>query len=160
MNPPPPVFEWTATVPGGGQGDGSAAFISFPWNPKECFGKANLVPVWTDFEGILYRGVLGNMGDGPCLVMIKDIRVKLGKKPGDPVQVKVWLDTEPRVVEAPDDLVTAWANSSAAQAFWERLSPGDRRLYVRWFDEAKKPETRAARLAKAVVMLAEGKKRG
>ncbi len=34
-----------------------------------------------------------------------------------------------------------------------------RKEYVRWVTEAKKPETRASRIDKAVAMIAEGKTR-
>lgn len=153
------VYEWTATLGGGGQGDGSSAFLAFPYNPKECFGKANLVPVWIDFEGEVYRGDIANMGAGPCIVMVKAIRQKLGKGPGDQVRVRLWHDTEPRVVEAPADLAAALVTDPAAQAFWDKLSPGNRRLYVVWIEDAKKPETRTKRVNQAVADLAEGKKR-
>jgi uncharacterized protein YdeI (YjbR/CyaY-like superfamily) len=41
---------------------------------------------------------------------------------------------------------------------FETLSFTNQREYVTWILEAKKPETRAARLAKTVDMLAKGRK--
>lgn len=157
MSDQPKVYEWTATISGGG-GDGSASFLPFPWDPKECFGKGNLVPVHIDFEGETYRGDIANMGSGPCIVVLKRIREKLGKGPGDSIRVRLWHDTEPRIVEAPADLAEGLADAPEAQSFWDGLSPGNRRLYVGWIESAKKPETRAARVAKTVAQLARHEK--
>lgn len=154
MEDNPKVYEWTATVGGGGTGDGSASFLPFPWDPKACFGKANLIPVKMEFDGLPYQGDIANMGAGPCIVFVKAIREKLGKRPGDTVNVRLWHDTEPRIVEAPADLTEALGGQAVAREFWEGLSPGNRRLYVKWIEEAKKPETRTNRVAKTVERLA------
>lgn len=158
MNETPQVYEWTATVGGGGTGDGSASFLAFPWDPKACFGKGNLVPVRIEFDGEPYQGDIANMGAGPCIVFVKAIREKLGKRPGDTVKVRLWHDTQPRVVEAPADLAAALTPVTEAQVFWDTLSPGNRRLYVKWIEEAKRPETRAARVGKAVDQLGRQEK--
>lgn len=39
--------------------------------------------------------------------------------------------------------------------YFSRLAPSHRKEYLKWIIEAKKPETRAARIAKALKMLAE-----
>jgi len=152
------VYEWTDRI-AGGDGDGSGAFLRFPWDLRTEFGRANLVPVRVDFEGEPYQGSLANMGDGPLLVMVKAIRQKLGKRPGDAVRVRLWKDESPRTVEVPADLAAGLAADPGAQAFFDRLSPSHRKAYVQWLTEAKKPETRARRAAEAVAMLREGKKR-
>jgi len=41
---------------------------------------------------------------------------------------------------------------------WDKFSPSHRKEYVRWIEEAKKPETRAARVAKAIGMIEEKRK--
>jgi len=61
--------------------------------------------------------------------------------------------------EAPDDLAAALAANAAAKATFDGFPPGCRREYVEWLTEAKRPETRAKRLAQTVVWLAEGKRR-
>lgn len=150
------VYEWQAVLVGG-TGDGSGAFIAFPWDPKQCFGKANLVPVHVEFDGEPYRGSIANMGSGPCLVVLKAIRDKIGKQAGDTVSVRLWLDTEPRLVEPTPDLAKALGGEPGAQAAWDKLSTSHRRKYVRWIEDAKRDETRASRVAKAVVLLTEGR---
>ena len=46
----------------------------------------------------------------------------------------------------------------AARAAYDALSYSHRKEWVRWVEEAKKPETRAARIEKTVTGLREGKK--
>ena len=46
-----------------------------------------------------------------------------------------------------------------ARATFEGFAPGQRREYVEWITEAKRPETRTKRLAATLEWLAEGKKR-
>jgi hypothetical protein len=61
----------------------------------------------------------------------------------------------------PPDLAAALAASPAAQAAWAGLSPSHRRAHVEAVEEAKKPETRARRIAKAVAELEKpGGRRG
>jgi uncharacterized protein YdeI (YjbR/CyaY-like superfamily) len=75
---------------------------------------------------------------------------------GDEVTVDLDLDTAPREVAMPDDL--AWAMDDEARAAYDGLSYTHRKEWVRWVEEAKKPETRATRIEKTVAALREGKK--
>jgi uncharacterized protein YdeI (YjbR/CyaY-like superfamily) len=59
----------------------------------------------------------------------------------------------------PDDLAAALAASDAARSAFDGFSPACRREYVEWIVEAKRPETRAKRIAQAVEWMAEGKRR-
>jgi len=61
-------------------------------------------------------------------------------------------------VEAPADLAAALAKSEAARATWGAMAPSHRKEYVGWIEEAKKAETRARRLEKAIEMIAAGVK--
>jgi uncharacterized protein YdeI (YjbR/CyaY-like superfamily) len=61
--------------------------------------------------------------------------------------------------EVPDDLRAALKRDKEARATFEGFPPGQRREYVEWITEAKRPETRAKRLATAVEWLAKGKRR-
>ncbi|MDI1435410.1 YdeI/OmpD-associated family protein [Polyangium sorediatum] len=62
------------------------------------------------------------------------------------------------VVAAPSDLAAALAEDAAASRTWEALAPSHRKEYVGWIEEAKKPETRARRIASSVEMMAAGVK--
>ncbi len=152
------VYEFDAAIL---QSDdvGSGAFVLFPYDVRECFGRANLVPVRVTFDGIPYRGSIANMGAGPCIGVLKSIRAKLGKGRGDVVRVTVELDEEPRAVEPPDDLSAAFVSSPKAEAFFKTLSVSNKRLYADLITSAKKQETRAARVARAIALLENGVKK-
>ena len=61
--------------------------------------------------------------------------------------------------ETPADLASALAANDAARATFDGFPPSCRREYVEWVVEAKRPETRARRVAQAVEWMAEGKRR-
>lgn len=60
---------------------------------------------------------------------------------------------------APPDLAAALKQNRKAQATFDAFAPSHKREYVEWITEAKRPETRARRLAQAVEWMAEGKPR-
>ena len=57
------------------------------------------------------------------------------------------------------DLLTAIAQNKRAQAVYTAFSPSCKREYVEWITTAKRPETRATRIATAVAWMEEGKQR-
>jgi len=59
----------------------------------------------------------------------------------------------------PADLARALARNRRARATFDGFPPGRRREYIEWITEAKRPETRAKRLATTLAWLAEGKPR-
>ena len=59
----------------------------------------------------------------------------------------------------PEDLRAAIDAEPKAAATFDAFPPGCRREYCEWIVEAKRPETRARRVAQAVEWLAEGKRR-
>jgi uncharacterized protein YdeI (YjbR/CyaY-like superfamily) len=61
--------------------------------------------------------------------------------------------------ETPQDLADALAGNPAASATFDSFPASARRDYVDWVVEAKRPETRAKRIAQSVEWLAEGKRR-
>lgn len=50
-------------------------------------------------------------------------------------------------LEVPDDLAAALAGKARARAHWDGFPPGARRLILTWIAQAKRPETRARRVA-------------
>jgi hypothetical protein len=81
---------------------------------------------------------------------------KAAAKPGDRVDVTIAIDDEPLPTDTvPDDLAKATGKSKALTAAWERLAPSHKREHVKALLDAKKPETRARRLAKTLEMLRE-----
>lgn len=64
----------------------------------------------------------------------------------------------PATAEVPDDLAKALAKSEKAKAFFDSLSASNRYAILHRLQAAKKPETRARRLATFVQMLKRGEK--
>jgi len=69
--------------------DIDGAYIEIPFDVKEEFGKGR-VKVHATFDGEPYDGSIVRMGT-PCHILgiLKEIRGKIGKQPGDSVRVTV-----------------------------------------------------------------------
>jgi uncharacterized protein YdeI (YjbR/CyaY-like superfamily) len=65
----------------------------------------------------------------------------------------------PAAVAVPADLTAALTRDAKAKAAFAAFSPSHRREYTEWITEAKRPETRAKRLATTIEWLREGKHR-
>src|SRR5690606_16105679 len=59
----------------------------------------------------------------------------------------------------PPELAEGLAADQAASATFAGFAPGQRREYCEWIAEAKRPETKAKRVADAVEWMREGKRR-
>ena len=67
---------------------------------------------------------------------------------------------KPRPVpKVPAELTAALKENASAAANFAQLAPSHRREYIEWITEAKRPETRAKRVATTVEWVAEGKAR-
>lgn len=92
------------------------------------------------------------------LIILKGIREQIGKTFGDEVKVTVEPDTEPRLVQVPNDLMKELKKDKQAKDFFDKLSYTHQKEYVRWVEEAKKEETRQNRIMRTIEMLKKGKK--
>jgi len=63
----------------------------------------------------------------------------------------------PKPVIVPPELSAALAKKKKALAAFEAMSPSHRREYCEWIDEAKRAETKAARVERTIAQLLEGK---
>jgi hypothetical protein len=114
------------------------------------------VPVKATFDGVPYAGSLIKYGHPQHMLgLLKSIREQIGKGPGDTIEVVVWKDEAPRVVEIPAAFQAAMKKADLLDTF-EKLSYTHRKEYCRWITEAKKEETRSARLVKSIDMLRKG----
>jgi len=59
----------------------------------------------------------------------------------------------------PKELAAALAKNRKAKAHFEKFPPGQRREYCDWIAEAKREETKTARVTQAIEWIAEGKTR-
>lgn len=108
--------------------------------------------------GYTYRTTVATMNGRFMVPLSAEHRAAAGVTAGDDVEVEVALDIEPRDVVVPGDLTDALAGDDAARRFFDALSHSHRQEWVRWIEQAKRAETRAARISRAVVSLSAGQK--
>ena len=132
---------------------GGGAYVEVPGEVVAALGGGGRIPVQATFDGVVYRGSIASMGGCMALGILKQIRTELGKGVGDPVVVTVVRDDAERTVDVPEDLAAALEAAGVRDAF-DKLSFSHRREHVAAINDAKKPETRARRIAKAVEMIA------
>ena len=140
------------------QRKGPAGFIELPFDPKEAFGKVR-APVKVTLNGYSFRTTIAAMGGPPCIGIRTSYREAAGLEGGERIDVRVELDTDERVVKPPADLVKAMKAAPPAWDRWRELSFTHQREHAEAVEGAKKPETRARRIAAAVAMLAAAKPR-
>lgn len=130
--------------------EGGGAYVEFPREVEALYGVKGRVPVRVTFDGQAYRGSMVRMGTPRhILLILKEIRERLGKGPGDRVRVTVELDTAPRIVELAADVEAAFKRAGVLDRY-RAMSFSHQREWARYLDEAKRAETRARRIAKAV----------
>lgn len=138
----------------------NAAFVEFPFSTEELFNKKGQVKIKALFDDkVEYRGSLAKMkSDNHMLGLTQEIRKQLGKNFGDEISVSLTEDKEERTVEIADDILTVFNENPEAKALFDKMSYTHKKEYIRWINEAKKPETREKRKVKMIQMILEGKK--
>ena len=152
MTTRPPEVVFTGTV----HRAGPAAYVELPFDPREVFGKVR-APVKVTLNGYTFRTTIAAMGGPPCIGIRTSYREAAGLEGGEKVEVRVALDDEPRVVTPPADLVKALKAAPPAWDRWRELSFTHQREHAEAVEGAKKPETRARRVASAVAMVGKMK---
>jgi hypothetical protein len=136
----------------------TATGISVPDEIIDALGGGKRPPVVVTIGGHTFRTTIAPMGGQYLLGLNAENRAAAGAAAGDELDIEIALDTTPREVTVPDDLAAALVSDERASATFDGLSYTHRKEWVRWIEEAKKAETREARLAKTVESLREGKK--
>ncbi len=132
----------------------TACGINLPFTPRDIFGKAR-APVKVTINGYTFRTTTFTMHSAYWIPLNKENREGAGVKAGDRVLVEMEPDTEPRTIDTPADLAKLLKKSKAAGAQWDKLSYTHQKEYVRWIEEAKKPETRLRRIQQTIEKLIE-----
>ncbi len=148
-------MRFSATVELGGK---TATGIEVPAGVVTALGTGGRPPVTVTIGGHTYRTTVARMGGRYLVPLSAENRTAAGVAAGDRVEVDIEPDTAPRQVDVPADLAAALAGDDAARATFDGLAFTHRKEWVRWVEEAKKPETRATRLAKTVESLRAGKR--
>lgn len=148
-------YKFTARIESAG---GGGAYVLFPYDTEKEFGTKARVPVKALFDGVAYTGSLVKYGRPEhMLPILKEIREQIGKGSGDMVEVVLERDGAVRIVDVPPPFAALLKKEKLLAGF-EKLSFTHRKEYCRWIGEARKEETRQARMTKAVDMLRAGVK--
>jgi len=138
---------------------GNNTGIEVPEEVLTALGRGRRVKVVATVNGYTYRTSVAPAMGRILMPFSSEHRAATGLSGGEEIEVEIVPDDAPREVQVPADLATALDAAPEAAAFFAGLSYTNRRLYVLWIEDAKKPETRAARVAKSVEMLAEHRTR-
>lgn len=144
---PPTTF--TATL---GGDDGTVPAVIVPFDVKAAYGQAR-PKVKVTVNGVTLRTTVAVYGGRSYIGFRKEICQAAGLQLGKTITVAIELDAEPRVVDVPEDLARALATHASARKRFDSLSYSHRREHAQWVAEAKKPETRARRIARVIELL-------
>ena len=126
--------------------------VPVPFDPKEAFGRVR-APVKVTLNGYTYRSTIAAMGGPPFIPLRRSHRDAAGLQGDETLEVRLELDTDPRVVTLPADLKKALRATPGATERWQALSYTHQREHVEAIEGAKAAETRARRVVRAVEMV-------
>lgn len=145
---------FTATV----SQTGARVFLTIPFDPDQVWGTKERHYVTGSIDGERIRGCLDTDTTPPILPIgaawVRDHELTIGAR------VEVVLKPDGHQIEnlAPD-VAAALNSDSQAKAFFESLAPFYRNNHIRAIESAKRPETRARRIAEMMSSLRAGEKR-
>jgi hypothetical protein len=135
----------------------TAAGIEVPPEVVEALGSGRKPPVRVTINGYTYRSSVATVSGAFMIGVSNDVRRAAGVAAGEDVDVELELDTEPRVVQVPDDLAAALDADEAARTAFDRLTYSNKRRIVMLVDDAKTLETRQRRIVKSIADLGAGR---
>ncbi len=131
---------------------GNVLLIEVPARVVAALSDKKRVPVNVTLNGVQYRSTIAVYGGKFYLPARKEIREAAKLAPGKRAHVTLEADTAARTVMVPSDLARALTTAKKRPAF-DALSFTRRREHIEAVTGAKRPETRAARIAKVVASL-------
>jgi hypothetical protein len=143
-----------------GMGPGKAwTALKVPFSVEKAWGSRARLSVRGTINGFAFRNSIFPDGKGVHYMMVnKGMQAGAQAKAGERVAVELAPDTAPRKVTVPAILQRGLAESATARKNFAGFSYSHRKAYVDFILGAKQRETRERRAAKAVAMIAAGKK--
>ncbi|MFK8001762.1 MAG: YdeI/OmpD-associated family protein [Polyangiales bacterium] len=132
--------------------DTSVCAIELPFEPKEAFGKFR-APVRVEINDHLFRATTFRRGGRDFVAMNRASRDAASIEVGDMLSVEMELDTDVKLIEAPEDLKQALRRRKSHQSGWDKLSYEEQKAHVETLDAAKRPEIRKRRIHKLLKLL-------
>ncbi len=148
-----PLMKFRSEVELGGK---TATGIPVPEDVVDKLGAGKKPPVVVTIGKHTYRSTIAPRGGRFMIPRSAETREAAGVAAGDDVSVEITLDSEPRVVEVPEDFARALQRDAKAKEAYDALAPSHKKRWVLSVEDAKTPETRQRRIAKAVSTLREG----
>ena len=137
---------------------GAWTHMPIPFNVHEVFGSKSQVKVAGTLNGVPFRNSIMPIGDGTHYMNIrKELKEAAQVQAGDTVEVTLAEDRGERKVDLTEEMRQALSANPEAGARFASLPYSHQKEYLDWITSAKKPETRTARIAKAIEKLAAGK---
>lgn len=122
-------------------------YVDFPFDALKEFGTNRQVRVKAWIDGHMVRKSLLPKGDGTLWLSVSlDIRTVIGKGDGDRVSMVVEEDTEPRIVDLPEDLEWLLDNEPDLKAQFLNHAYSTQKFFTDWIIQAKDPDTRVTRI--------------
>jgi hypothetical protein len=134
--------------------EGNGTFIPVPADVPSLLRRMR-APVLVTVNGHAYRSTVMRYGERYVLPLNRANREAAGVAAGDAVVVELAPDEAARAVDVPADLAAALDAAPGARAAFDALGLSHRREWVESVTEARRPETRARRIARAVAALRE-----
>ena len=127
----------------------TASGIIVPEELMAKLGPAKRYPVVVTVGDYSYRNSVSWYKGAFMISMSSDNKAAAGVSGGDEVDVTVEIDTEPRVLEMPDEFAAALTAAGVLEKF-QALSYSKQRTFVEPWAAAKSDATRDNNLAKAI----------
>jgi hypothetical protein len=135
------------------QNEKTATGIEVPGEVMQSLGGGKKPLVTVTVNGYTYRTAIAPRGERYLFGVSAEVREAAGVAGGDEVDVEIELDTAPRVVSVPPELVKALAAEPKAKATFESLSNSKKQRYTYPIENAKTDETRERNIQKALTDL-------
>ncbi len=136
----------------------TATGIQVPPEVVESLDAGKRVPVVVTGKKHSYRTTIAPYNGAYMIPVSAENREAAGIVAGQMLTIDVEVDTAPREIEVPPDLAAALTRNKPAAEFFASLSFSNQRGYVTWIEDAKKEETRQARVTSSVASLKAGRK--
>ncbi len=135
----------------------TATGIEVPAAVVEALGAGKRPAVRVTLKAHTYRTTVAPMGGVYLVPVSAEVRTAAGVSAGETLDVGIEVDTEPRDVVLPDDFREALDADEPARRFFDGLSYSKKRTLVLPIEQAKAPDTRQRRIAKAIESLRAGR---
>lgn len=131
---------------------GTSVAVPIPFDPNDAWGHKERHDVVGTINGHTVRGPL--QADREGYVLLLGPAWRRDAMLDTSAEVEVELAPEgPLIEELAEDFRSALVANAAARAFFESIPTFYRKNYVRWVEEAKRPETRTKRITETVALL-------